>query len=91
MRYFSLGADGNSLSGFDATEKSRAEFEMLVDLGVRMINTFYTGIRGISEFMNYAPRTGTATSGEMSAGGGKMDFTVPFDGDAVLYLLLSQL
>ena len=48
------GADGKSLSGFDATEKSRAEFEMLVDLGVRMINTFYTGIRGSSEFMNYA-------------------------------------
>jgi len=48
------GADGKSLSGFDATEKSRAEFEMLVGLGVRMINTFYTGIRGSAEFMNYA-------------------------------------
>lgn len=49
------GADGNSLSGFDETEKSRSEFEMLVGLGVRMINTFYTGIRGSAEFMSYAP------------------------------------
>ena len=49
------GADGKALSGFDATEKSRAEFEMLVDLGVRMIDTFYTGIRGSAEFINYGP------------------------------------
>ncbi|MFC1714041.1 hypothetical protein ACFL6S_10240 [Candidatus Poribacteria bacterium] len=48
------GADGKPLSGFGVTEKSRAEFGMLVDLGVRMIDAFYTGIRGSSEFMNYA-------------------------------------
>ncbi|MFC1717240.1 DUF6298 domain-containing protein [Candidatus Poribacteria bacterium] len=38
----------------------------------------------------FNPRTGTTTGGEMSAGGGNVEFTVPFDGDAVLYLLLNQ-
>jgi hypothetical protein len=38
----------------------------------------------------FNPRTGTTTSGEMSAGGGEVEFTVPFDGDAVLYLFLKQ-
>jgi hypothetical protein len=38
----------------------------------------------------FNPRTGTTTGGGMSAGGSMIDFTVPFDGDAVLYLLLSQ-
>lgn len=38
----------------------------------------------------FNPRTGAATGSEISAGGSKVDFTAPFEGDAVLYLLLSQ-
>jgi hypothetical protein len=38
----------------------------------------------------FNPREGTATDGGTSAGGDKVDFTVPFDGDAVLYLILEQ-
>jgi hypothetical protein len=38
----------------------------------------------------FNPRTGTSTDGGMSSGGGKVDFTAPFHGDAVLYLLLNQ-
>lgn len=34
----------------------------------------------------FNPRAGTATDGGTSAGGGKMEFAVPFDGDGVLYL-----
>jgi peptidoglycan/xylan/chitin deacetylase (PgdA/CDA1 family) len=45
--------DGPSLPGFDATEKSKAEFEMVVKLGTRMINSFLTGIDGSREFINY--------------------------------------
>lgn len=45
--------DGPSLTGFDATEKSRKEFEMLVKLGARMIDTFLTGIDGTRQFVNY--------------------------------------
>ena len=45
--------DGPSLTGFDATEKSKAEFEMVVKLGTRMINSFLTGIDGSREFINY--------------------------------------
>ena len=47
------GDDGPSLSGFDATEKSRQEFEMVVKLGARMIDSFLTGIDGSREFINY--------------------------------------
>jgi hypothetical protein len=45
--------DGPSLPGFDATEKSKAEFEMVVKLGTRMINSFLTGIDGSREFISY--------------------------------------
>ena len=45
--------DGPSLPGFDATDKSRAEFEMLVKLGMRMINSNLKGIDGSREFINY--------------------------------------
>lgn len=35
-------------------------------------------------------RTGTTTDGGISAGDGKVEFTTPFDGDAVLYLILKR-
>ena len=35
-------------------------------------------------------RTGIITDGGVSAGDGKVEFTTPFDGDAVLYLLLKR-
>jgi len=45
--------DGPRLLGFDATEKSKAEFEMMVKLGTRMINSFLTGIDESREFISY--------------------------------------
>ncbi len=45
--------DGPRLQGFDATEKSKAEFQMMVKLGTRMINSFLTGIDESREFINY--------------------------------------
>lgn len=48
------GRDGPALPGFDATEKSRQEFEMLVGLGVRMINTRLSTRDTRGEFCNYA-------------------------------------
>jgi len=45
--------DGPRLPGFDATEKSKAEFQMIVKLGTRMINSFLTGIDESREFINY--------------------------------------
>jgi len=47
------GRNGRGLSGFDATEKSRAELEMLASLGVRMINSFLTGVHRSKTFINY--------------------------------------
>jgi hypothetical protein len=48
------GRDGNRLSGFDATEKSRAELDMLAGLGVRMVNTFLSRVADASKnFINY--------------------------------------
>jgi len=46
--------DGPSLSGFDETDKSRAELDMLVDLGVRMVNTKLVAVDGSREFVNYS-------------------------------------
>jgi peptidoglycan/xylan/chitin deacetylase (PgdA/CDA1 family) len=46
--------DGPPLSGFDETEKSRAEFEMLAALGVEMINTRLVGVDGSRQFANYS-------------------------------------
>jgi len=48
------GRDGPGLSGFDATEKSRRELDMIAALGVRMINTRLTGRDGSREFSSYA-------------------------------------
>lgn len=48
------GADGARLKGFDATEKSRAELDMLVDLGMKMVNSFLIGHSESQEFVNYA-------------------------------------
>ncbi len=45
--------DGEPLSGFDATEKSRAELDMLAGLGVRMINTFHSNVDSSKAFINY--------------------------------------
>ena len=46
--------DGPSIGGFDATEKSREEFEMIARLGVKMINNFLIGIDGSTQFGNYS-------------------------------------
>jgi peptidoglycan/xylan/chitin deacetylase (PgdA/CDA1 family) len=46
--------EGNRLAGFDVTEKSRAEFQILADLGVRMVDTLLVGRDGSREFINYA-------------------------------------
>ena len=48
------GADGNRLKGFDETEKSRAELDMLVDLGIRMVNSHLIDHTESREFLNYA-------------------------------------
>jgi peptidoglycan/xylan/chitin deacetylase (PgdA/CDA1 family) len=47
------GKNGNGLSGFDATEKSRAELEMVASLGVRMINSFLTRVQRSKSFIHY--------------------------------------
>ncbi len=47
------GKDGPSVHGFDATEKSRAELNMVASLGVRMINAFLTGVNESTAFINY--------------------------------------
>lgn len=48
------GVDGPRLSGFDETEKSRSELDMMAQLGVKMINSFLTGVDESKEFINYA-------------------------------------
>jgi peptidoglycan/xylan/chitin deacetylase (PgdA/CDA1 family) len=48
------GRDGKRLSGFDVTEKSRAELDMLASLGVRMINSHLTGHDEGHDFINYS-------------------------------------
>jgi peptidoglycan/xylan/chitin deacetylase (PgdA/CDA1 family) len=48
------GIDGESLCGFDATDKSRAELDMLAKLGVKMINTNLCGSDSSTEFINYS-------------------------------------
>lgn len=48
------GVDGSPLCGFDATEKSRAELDMLAKLGVRMIDTKLCGADSTTEFINYS-------------------------------------
>ena len=48
-----VGDSGDRLPGFDATEKATAEFEMLVELGMRMINAKLTGFSESRTFCNY--------------------------------------
>lgn len=48
------GCDGKRLAGLDCTEKSRAEFDMLAELGVRYLNTCLTGYDENHDFCNYA-------------------------------------
>ncbi|NLS75910.1 MAG: polysaccharide deacetylase family protein [Chloroflexi bacterium] len=47
------GKDGPRLQGFDQTAKSRAEFEMMASLGLRMINTFLMGEDESRAFVDY--------------------------------------
>lgn len=47
------GADGPRLTGFDETEKARAEFAMLAELGMKMINSFLVGVDECKEFASY--------------------------------------
>jgi len=47
------GADGDRLRGFDETEKAQQELGMLAGLGVRMINSFLSGVEESREFTNY--------------------------------------
>jgi len=49
-----MGSDGPSLDGFDATQKSRAELDMLVDLGIRFTTSSLCGVDGTKTFVNYA-------------------------------------
>lgn len=46
--------DGPSVNGFDSTEKSFAEIEMIAGLGVKMINTFHSCFKTNNDFMNYS-------------------------------------
>lgn len=48
------GKDGPRLKGFDQTDKGRAEFELLVSLGIRRINTFLAGKTEDLDFCDYA-------------------------------------
>ncbi len=48
------GADGKRLKGFDETDKSRAELDMLVGLGIHMVNSFLVDHSESREFLNYA-------------------------------------
>ena len=48
------GRNGPLLCGFDATEKSRAELDMLSKLGVKMINTNLCTADSTTEFINYS-------------------------------------
>lgn len=61
--------DGESVGGFDATEKSRAELDMLADLGVRMINTFHSKVDGSKTFINYRDLGHPEIMGFPSGGG----------------------
>lgn len=46
--------DGERLKGFDQTEKGRAEFGMIAELGARMINTFLVKADECADFCSYA-------------------------------------
>lgn len=48
------GRDGARLTGFDQTARGRLAFEMIVDLGVRMINSHLTGVDESRQFSDYS-------------------------------------
>lgn len=48
------GRNGSLLCGFDATEKSRTELNMLAKLGLKMINTNLCYVDSTTEFINYS-------------------------------------
>jgi peptidoglycan/xylan/chitin deacetylase (PgdA/CDA1 family) len=45
--------DGPALEGFDTSEKSKGEFQMVAGLGTKMINTFHSEFDTGTEFMQY--------------------------------------
>lgn len=45
---------GPCLDGFDATPQSRAEFEMLAQLGIKFIDTFLSGKNKTTDFISYS-------------------------------------
>ena len=48
------GKNGPRLKGFDKTRKSREEFNMLTELGIKMINSFLASVNESREFCSYA-------------------------------------
>ncbi len=46
--------DGRRLTGFDETDKSRAEFEMLVELGMREVSAFLSTVATNQSFCTFA-------------------------------------
>ncbi len=48
------GRDGRLVCGFDATQKSRAELDMMANLGIKMINTNLCDSDSTTEFVNYS-------------------------------------
>jgi len=48
------GTPGESYKAFDFNEKTKAEFEMLANLGMKMINTYLLELDGSKEFCNYS-------------------------------------
>jgi hypothetical protein len=61
------GKDGPKLSGFDATPKAQEELAMLVDLGIRRINSFLSDVKENQEFTDYASLGFPEVSGYPSA------------------------
>jgi peptidoglycan/xylan/chitin deacetylase (PgdA/CDA1 family) len=49
-----VGDAGPRLRGFDETEKARAEFAMIAEMGVRMINAKLTTVAESEDFISYA-------------------------------------
>lgn len=48
------GKDGERLTGFDETAKSRAEFNMVASLGMRMISSFLSGVDESKVFLDFS-------------------------------------
>jgi len=47
------GRDGEHLSGFDATDKGRQEFEMIASLGIKMISAMLSGVDRSCQFHHF--------------------------------------